>query len=61
LSEKTQQQLAVLNMRIQNMNLAFNDLLRDMTELFKTQTARINELEKENAELKAKQEKTNKK
>jgi glycine cleavage system regulatory protein len=60
LSEKTKQQLTVLNMRVQNVNLAFNDLLRDMTELFKTHTARIAELEKENAELKAKQEKTSK-
>jgi hypothetical protein len=49
-----QQQLAVLNMRVQNVNLAFNDLLHDMAELFKTHTARIAELEKENAELKAK-------
>jgi uncharacterized protein Yka (UPF0111/DUF47 family) len=60
LSEKTQQQMAVLNMRIQNMNLAFNDLLRDINELLKTYAARIAELEKENAELKAKNEKTSK-
>lgn len=60
MSEKTQQQMAVLNMRIQNMNLAFNDLLRDINELLKTYAARIAELEKENAELKAKNEKTSK-
>jgi len=47
-------------MRIQNMNLAFNDLLRDINELLKTYAARIAELEKENAELKAKNEKTSK-
>jgi uncharacterized protein Yka (UPF0111/DUF47 family) len=54
MSEKMQQQLAVLNMRIQNMNLAFNDLLRDTNELLKANAERIAELEKENAELKAK-------
>ena len=52
-----QQQLAVLTMRVQNVNLAFNDLLRDMNELLKTYAARIAELEKENAELKTEQEK----
>lgn len=57
MSEKMQQQLAILNMRVQNVNLAFNDLLRDMNELLKTYAARIAELEKENAELKAEQEK----
>ncbi|MBT0159746.1 hypothetical protein G4O51_07155 [Candidatus Bathyarchaeota archaeon A05DMB-2] len=58
MSEKMQQQqqLAVLNMRVQNVNLAFNDLLRDMNELLKTYATRIAELEKENAE-KAEQEK----
>lgn len=44
-------------MRVQNVNLAFNDLLRDMNELLKTYAARIAELEKENAELKTEQEK----
>ena len=53
MSEKMQQ-LAVLNMRVQNVNLAFNDLLRDMNELLKTYASKIAELEKENAELKAK-------
>jgi len=42
-------------------NLAFNDLLRDMSSLSKAYAERISELEKENADLKAKQEKTNKK
>ncbi len=57
MSEKMQQQLAVLNMRVQNVNLAFNDLLRDMSALSKAYAERIAELEKENAELKAEQEK----
>jgi uncharacterized protein Yka (UPF0111/DUF47 family) len=61
LSEKMQQQLAVLNARVQNVNLAFNDLLRDMNELLKAHAERVAELEKENSELKAKHEKTNKK
>ena len=60
MSEKMQQQLAVLSMRAQNVNLAFNDLLRDMNELLKTHNARIAELEKENAELKAKPKETQK-
>jgi uncharacterized protein Yka (UPF0111/DUF47 family) len=60
MSEKIQQPLAVLNMRIQNLNLAFNDLLHDMNELLKTHAARIAELEKENAELKAKPKETQK-
>lgn len=58
MSEKIQHQLAVLNARVQNMNLTFNDLLRDMNELFKTYVARIAELEKENADLKAKPKET---
>jgi hypothetical protein len=61
MSQKIPQQLAVLNMRIQNVNLALNDLLRDMSSLSKAYTERITELETENADLKAKQEKTNKK
>jgi hypothetical protein len=61
MSQKIPQQLAVLNMRIQNVNLALNDLLRDMSSLSKAYIERITELEKENADLKAKQEKTNKK
>jgi uncharacterized protein Yka (UPF0111/DUF47 family) len=60
MSEKIQQPLAVLNMRIQNLNLAFNDLLHDMNELLKTHATRITELEKENAELKAKSKETSK-
>jgi uncharacterized protein Yka (UPF0111/DUF47 family) len=60
MSEKMQQQLAILNMRIQNLNLAFNDLLHDMNELLKMHAARIAELEKENAELKAKPKETQK-
>jgi hypothetical protein len=60
MSEKIQHQLAVLNARVQNVNLTFNDLLRDMNELFKTYVARIAELEKENADLKAKPKETQK-
>lgn len=60
MSEKMQQQLAVLNARVQNVNLAFNDLLRDMNELLKAHAERIAELEKENAELKAKPKETSK-
>jgi hypothetical protein len=57
MSEKIQQQQAVLNARVQNVNLAFNDLLRDVSALVKAHGERIAELENENAELKAEQKK----
>jgi hypothetical protein len=47
-------------MRAQNMNLAFNDFLRDVSMLSKAYTDRIAELEKENADLKAKPKETQK-
>ena len=50
-NEKFQQQIAVLNARAQNVNLAFNDLFREVGELVK----RVAELEKENSELKNKE------
>ena len=50
-NEKFQQQIAVLNARAQNVNLAFNDLFREVGELVK----RVVELEKENSELKNKE------
>jgi hypothetical protein len=64
-NERFQQQIAVLNMRAQNVSLAFNDLLREVGAIVK----RVAEMEKENSELKnkentelkAKQEKTSKK
>ena len=49
-----QQQVALLNARITNVNLSISDLLREMDATFKAFAARAAELEKENAELKAK-------
>lgn len=57
LSEEIQRRLAVLNVRVKNVNLALNDLLREMGELVKAYADRVAGLEKENAELKAEQEK----
>ena len=49
-----QQQIALLNARITNVNISISDLLREMDATFKAFAARVAELEKENAELKAK-------
>ncbi len=48
------QQIGILNARISNVNLAVNDLLREMDGTFKAMVATIAALQKENAELKAK-------
>ncbi len=47
-NEQFQQRLAVLNVRVQTVNLAFNDLLGEMGELVKAYADRVTELEKEN-------------
>ena len=59
-NEKFQQHLTVLSMRAQNVNLAFNDFLREVSTLSKAYADKIAELEKENAELKAKPKETQK-
>ncbi len=48
------QQVSILNARITNANLANNDMLREMDNTFKALVAKIDALQKENAELKAK-------
>lgn len=55
-----QEKLSILNARISNVNLANTDLVKEMSSLFKTMTDEISVLKKENADLKAKQEKTSK-
>lgn len=52
--EQTKQMIIMLGKRIETVNLAFTDLIRDMESLLKSLTAKIGELEKENAELKGK-------
>ncbi|MCW4048063.1 MAG: hypothetical protein NWE99_10985 [Candidatus Bathyarchaeota archaeon] len=56
-NDEIQRRLAVLNARVQNVNLAFNDLLREMGELVKAYSDRMITLEKENAELKTNKKK----
>ncbi|MBT0160770.1 hypothetical protein G4O51_12390 [Candidatus Bathyarchaeota archaeon A05DMB-2] len=45
-NEEFQRRLAVLNMRVQNVNLAFNDLLREISDVLKAYADRVAELEK---------------
>jgi hypothetical protein len=54
LPQDTQQKISILNMRVQTVNLALNDLLRDTDAAFKALFALNTGLEKENAELKGK-------
>lgn len=58
LSPELQQQISVLNARISNANLAYGDLLKEMSKTFKAMATNIAELQKENAELKAKPKET---
>ena len=51
-----QQQINILNARIQSLNLTTNDLLREVDNTFRTMAATIAGLQKENAELRAKLE-----
>ena len=51
-----QQQISILNARIQSLNLTTNDLLREVDNTFRTMAATIAGLQKENAELRAKLE-----
>jgi hypothetical protein len=53
-SPELQQQLGVLNARINNANFAQADLLKEMDNTFKSMATIIAALQKENAELKAK-------
>jgi flagellar capping protein FliD len=57
LSPEIQQQISILNARIQNLNLATIDVLREMDRAFKTMATMIATLQKEKAELQAKLEK----
>ena len=54
LPPELQQQISVLNARISNANFAHGDLLKEMNDTFKAMAKTIAELQKENAELKAK-------
>lgn len=58
LSPELQQQISVLNARISNANFAQGDLLKEMNNTFKAMATTIAELQKENAELKAKPKET---
>ncbi len=60
LSPELQQQITVLNARISNANLAYGDLLKEMSSTFKAMATTIAELQKENVELKAKPKETQK-
>jgi hypothetical protein len=53
-SPELQQQINVLNARIGNANFAHGDLLKEVNNTFQAMAAMIAELQKENAELKAK-------
>jgi len=54
LSPELKQQLATLNARITNLNIAQNDMLKEMENTFKALVSTIVALQKENAELKTK-------
>ncbi len=58
-SPEIKQDIGNLNARITNVNLAINDLLREMDITFKAMTTLIAELQKENAYVKAKAEAPN--
>ncbi|MCW4016643.1 MAG: hypothetical protein NWF06_09765 [Candidatus Bathyarchaeota archaeon] len=51
---EVQRQMNALNARISNTNLAYSDLLKEVNRSFTVMAATIVELQKENAELKAK-------
>ena len=53
-SAELQQQINVLNARIGNANFAYGDLLKELNNTFNVMAKTIVELQKENAELKAK-------
>ncbi|PVX27284.1 MAG: hypothetical protein CW716_03120 [Candidatus Bathyarchaeum sp.] len=55
-SAELQQQISVLNARIGNANFAQADLLKELNSTFTVMAKTIVELQKENAELKAKAE-----
>jgi hypothetical protein len=52
LPSELQQQISILNARINNANLAHADLLKEMDSTFKAMATTILALHKENAELK---------
>jgi hypothetical protein len=60
LPPELRQHIGVLNARITNVNLAVNDLMREIDDDFKAMAAIIAALQKENAELKAKQKEAQK-
>jgi hypothetical protein len=60
LSPEINQQLQVLQVRISTSDMANVDLRKEMIEVLKALLNEVNNLQKENAELKAKQEKTSK-
>jgi hypothetical protein len=52
--ENRKQMFGMLNARLQTLNMAFSDLVRDMNQVVKSLNDQVDKLEKENAELKAK-------
>jgi hypothetical protein len=60
ISPAVQEKLSLLNARITNVNLANADLVKDVSSLLKALADEVSVLKKENADLKAKQEKTSK-
>jgi hypothetical protein len=58
LSSELQQQVSVLSARINNANLVYSDLLKEMNNTFNAMAKIIATLQKENAELKAKPKET---
>jgi hypothetical protein len=60
-SAELQQQISLLNARVGNANLSYGDLLKEMNNTFTAMATTIAELQKENAELKAKSKEAAKK
>jgi uncharacterized protein YoxC len=52
--ENRKQMFGMLNARLQTLNMAFSDLVRDMNQVIKSLNDQVDKLEKETAELKAK-------
>lgn len=58
--ENRKQMFGMLNARLQTLNMAFSDLVRDMNQVVKSLNDQIDKLEKETTELKAKPKETQK-
>ena len=59
MTEETRKQMfGMLNARLQTLNMAFSDLVRDINQVVKSLNDQVDKLEKENAELKAEPKET---